>query len=100
MNNRRKSNREIREKEKELKELVEERILILTEEEIDSLVFEKWFGNLMEEMINLIEKPLKGELETLKLLDNRYKSTLSDLDEEYSELEANFESLLSELVIV
>ncbi len=98
MSNRTKSNREIREKEKELKKLVEERILILTEEEIDSLVFEKWFGNLMEEMINLIERPLKNELETLKLLDNRYKSTLSDLDEEYSELEANFESLLSELV--
>lgn len=98
MSNRTKTNREIREKEKELKELVEERILILTEEEIDSLVFEKWFGNLMEEMVSLIEKPLKNELEILKLLDDRYKYTLNDLDEEYSELEASFESLLSELV--
>ena len=98
MSDRTKINKEIREKEKELKELVEERILILTEEEIDSLVFEKWFGNLMEEMISLIEKPLKDELEILKMLDDRYKSTLNDLDEEYSELEASFESLLSELV--
>lgn len=98
MNNRLKINKEIREKEIELKELVEERILILTEEEIDSLVFEKWFGNLIEEMISLIEKPLKDELEILKLLDDRYKSTLNDLDEEYSELETSFESLLSELV--
>ncbi|SQB35496.1 type I restriction-modification system subunit M [Clostridium cochlearium] len=98
MSYRTKINKEIREKEKELKELVEERILILTEEEIDSLVFEKWFGNLMEEMISLIEKPLKDELEILKMLDDRYKSTLNDLDEEYSELEASFESLLSELV--
>lgn len=95
-----KLNREIRDKEKELKEQVEERILILTEEEIDSLIYEKWFGNLMEEMIGLIEKPLKKELGILKLLDNRYNETLSDLDEEYSKLEASFESLLSELVIV
>ena len=49
-------------------------------------------------MINLIEKPLKNELNTLKLLDNRYKSTLDDLDEEYTELEASFQSLLAELV--
>src|SRR5699024_5325159 len=75
MNNRRKTNREIREKEKELKELVQERILILTEEEIDSLVFEKWFGGLIEEMVNLIEKPLKDELAVLESLDDRYKST-------------------------
>jgi type I restriction enzyme M protein len=98
MSNRLKVNKEIREKEIELKELVEERILILTEKEIDSLVFEKWFGGLVEEMNNLIEKPLKKELEILRLLDNRYKSTLNDLDKEYSELEASFESLLSELV--
>lgn len=91
-------NKEVREQEKELKELIEERILILTEEEIDSLVFEKWFGNLMEEMVSLIEKPLKNELDILKLLDERYKSTLNDLDMEYRELEDSFESLLSELV--
>ncbi|MBC8590011.1 type I restriction-modification system subunit M [Wansuia hejianensis] len=98
ISDRSKINREIRDKEKELKELVQERILILTDKEIDSLVFEKWFGGLIEEMINLIEKPLKNELNTLKLLDNRYKSTLDDLDEEYTELEASFQSLLAELV--
>ena len=98
MNNRLKINREIREKEKELSELVQERILILTEKEIDSLVYEKWFGGLMEEMIDLIEKPLKDELQMLKILDDRYKYTLNDLDAEYSQLEASFESLLSQLV--
>nr|WP_312579602.1 type I restriction-modification system subunit M [Sedimentibacter sp.] len=98
MSNRLLINKEIREKEKELKELVQERILVLTEEEIDALVYEKWFGSLIGEMIDLIEKPLKKELEILRLLDDRYKSTLNDLDEEYSELETNFESLLSELV--
>ena len=100
MSDRSKINKEIREKEKELKELVEDRILILTDEEIDSLVFEKWFGGLIDEMVALIEKPLKKEIEILKMLDDRYKSTLNDLDAEYKELEASFESLLSELVRV
>ena len=72
----------------------------LTDEEIDSLVFEKWFGGLIDEMVALIEKPLKKEIEILKMLDDRYKSTLNDLDAEYKELEAGFESLLSELVRV
>lgn len=98
MSTRTKVNREIREKEAELKDSVEERIVSLTEKEIDSLIFEKWFGNLLDDMISLIEKPLKKELATLKLLDERYKSTLNDLDLEYKELEASFESLLSELV--
>lgn len=100
MSDRLKINKEIREKVRELKELVQERILILTEEEIDSIVFEKWFGGLIEEMIDLIEKPLKKELEILRLLDSRYKLTLNDLDEEYNELEDSFKSLLSELVII
>lgn len=100
MSNRTRANREIREKENELKELVEERILILREEEIDSLVYEKWFGGLIEDMIALIERPLKDEMDTLKLLNNRYKSTLGDLDEEYNKLEKDFEELLSQLVRV
>lgn len=100
MSNRTSINKEIREKEADLKGLVQERILNLTEKEIDSLVYEKWFGGLIEKMISLIEKPLKDELDTLKLLNDRYNSTLNDLDAEYSELESSFESLLSELVTV
>lgn len=100
MSNRTRINREVREKEKELKELIQERILILTEEEINSLVYEKWFGGLVEAMINLIEKPLKDELEILKMLDDRYKSTLDNLEEEYNELNSSFEALLSELVTI
>ncbi len=95
-----KYSKEIREKEKELKELVEERILILTDEEVDSLVYEKWFGELVEDMVNLIRKPLEEELDALKLLNERYSSTLNDLDKEYSELGAIFESMLSELVVI
>lgn len=92
--------RDVREGEKDLKEEVEERILNLTDEEIDSLVYEKWFGSLEEDMVNLIIKPLKEELSTLKKLKDRYSQTLSDLDEEYSKLEADFEKMLAELVVV
>src|SRR5699024_4593090 len=42
MGKRSKTNREIREKVKELETLSQDRILTLTEEEIDSLVYEKW----------------------------------------------------------
>ena len=98
MKNRTKTNRNIGIKEKELKELVGERILILTDKEIDSLIYEKWFGSLNEKMINLIENPLKEELERLEIIDKRYKYTLNDLDEEYNKLESEFNSLLSELV--
>ena len=95
-----KSNREIKNKETELKDAVQERIIVLIDEEIDSLVYKKWFGTLADEMLGLIEKPIKKELDILKQLDNRYKYTLNDLEDEYSELEAEFEEMLSELVTV
>ena len=100
MEDKSKYSKDIREKEKELKEEVEERILTLTEKEIDSLVYEKWFGHIVEDMVNLIRKPLEEELDTLKQLKDRYSSTLSDLDKEYNELGASFENMLSELVVI
>ncbi|HZK18118.1 MAG TPA: type I restriction-modification system subunit M [Clostridia bacterium] len=100
MSDRTKSGREIRKKETELKESVEKRILTLTDKEVDSLVYEKWFGQLSDDMVNLIERPLKDELDILKLLNERYGSTLDDLDKEYSELEKEFNSMLSDLVVV
>lgn len=95
-----KTNRAIREQEVELEKLVEDRLLILTDEEIDHLMYEKWFGNLTNDINKLIEEPLKEELDTLKLLDERYRSTLQDLDKEYRELESSFESLMEELVVM
>lgn len=100
MEDKAKYGKEIRENEKELKEIVEERILSLTDDEVDSLSYEKWFGKLIEDMVNLIRKPLEKELDTLKLLNERYSSTLNDLDIEYRELESSFESMMSELVVV
>ncbi|NLB76361.1 MAG: N-6 DNA methylase, partial [Crenarchaeota archaeon] len=91
-------NREIKGKESELDQLVQDRILTLTHDEIDTIVYKKWFGHLDAEMAELIEKPVKKELDTLKLLDDRYKDTLDDLDEEFGALESELESLLAELV--
>ncbi|WP_010281095.1 type I restriction-modification system subunit M [Bacillus timonensis] len=85
--------------EKALKEEVQERIIILTNEEIDSLIFEKWFSNTVEAMIDLVEVPLKKELSTLQMLHNRYSDTLSVIDEESRNLESAFEQLMSELVV-
>jgi type I restriction enzyme M protein len=100
MEDKSKYGKEIREKEKELKELVEERILTLTDDEVDSLAYEKWFCELIEDMVNLIRRPLEEELDTLKLLNERYSSTLNDLDKEYSEIEAVFGDMLSNLVVI
>ncbi|PGW87622.1 type I restriction-modification system subunit M [Bacillus thuringiensis] len=85
--------------EKALKEAVQERILTLTNEEIDNLMHEKWFGNTVDAMVGLVEIPLKAELSTLQMLHNRYADTLSAIDEESRGLESAFEALMSELVV-
>jgi type I restriction enzyme M protein len=98
MASRLKLNRDMKAKESELDQLVQDRIFILTDDEIDALVYKKWFGHLDAEMTELIEKPLKKDLSTLELLNDRYKDTLDDLDEEFKVLESELESLLAELV--
>lgn len=85
--------------EKALKEAVQERILTLTNEEIDNLMYEKWFGNTVDAMVDLVETPLKKELSILQMLQNRYADTLSAIDEECNGLESAFEALMSELVV-
>ncbi|MBF2558595.1 type I restriction-modification system subunit M [Listeria seeligeri] len=91
--------KEIKTKESELKEAVYERILVLTDEEIDELVFEKWFGTTVADLVKLIELPLKKELNILEQLHKRYAETLDDLDEESTKLEAELEKMMSELVV-
>ncbi|MTK10016.1 MAG: type I restriction-modification system subunit M [Hungatella sp.] len=92
-------NKAVKAEEKELKEKIEERILVLADEEIDSYVYEKWFGTTVELMIDLVTQPLKEELNTLEMLHNRYSQTLSAIELEIETLEKAFESLLSELVV-
>ncbi|EPE5827777.1 type I restriction-modification system subunit M [Listeria monocytogenes] len=91
--------KEIKAKESELKEAIYERILVLTDEEIDELVFEKWFGTMVDDLVKLIEIPLKKELNIIKQLHERYAETLDDIDEESKKLENELEKLMSELVV-
>lgn len=99
MNQKSKLNTEIKNQEKELQGSVYDRIENLTNEEIDSLVYEKWFGGIETKIVNLVQAPLKDELQTLKTLNTRYSTTLSDLEKETEQVESEFESLLSELVV-
>nr|WP_249357653.1 N-6 DNA methylase [Lactococcus lactis] len=65
------TNKSVKEKEKQLKEAVEVRIENLTNEEIDMLVFEKWFAGTVDALVGLVEKPLRAELSKIALLENR-----------------------------
>ncbi|MFW8577096.1 type I restriction-modification system subunit M [Enterococcus entomosocium] len=94
------TNKSVKEKEKQLKEAVEIRIENLTNEEIDMLVFEKWFAGTVDALVGLVEKPLREELSTIALLENRYAQTFNEIDAQVSELEKAFEALASELVVI
>lgn len=91
--------REVKAREKALKGVVQERILTLTNEEIDNLMYEKWFSNTVDSLVRLIEIPLQKELSSLHMLHDRYADTLSAIDEESRSLESAFEALISELVV-
>lgn len=93
------TNKAIKTKEKQLKEAVEAKIEQLTDEEIDNLVYEKWFGNTVNALVALVEQPLRSELATIALLEKRYAQTLNDLDAQVSELEKAFEAMAAELVV-
>lgn len=93
------TNKSIKEKEKQLKEAVESKIENLTNEEIDTLVFEKWFAGTVDALVGLVEKPLRAELSTIALIENRYAQTFNEIDAQVSELEKSFEALASELVV-
>ncbi|NLX75686.1 MAG: type I restriction-modification system subunit M, partial [Synergistaceae bacterium] len=92
-------NREKNNKTKELDSLVEDRILNLTNKEIDYLIELKWFKEIKTEITSLITDPVKEEIDTLIELNERYSQTLEDLDREIEALEKDFQSLLSELVV-
>jgi len=90
----------IKAEEKELKDAVQERILVLTDEEIDNLMYEKWFGSTAEEMVGLVQAPLKAELDTLQMLQERYAKTLTEIDTEIDSLMNEFEALQDNLVVI
>lgn len=91
--------KDIKTEEKELKDVVEERIVVLTDEEIDNLMYKKWFGNTSDKMVALVQIPLKAELNTLTMLEERYANTLDSIDMEIESLMSEFELLKNELVV-
>ncbi|NRT75147.1 type I restriction-modification system subunit M [Clostridium beijerinckii] len=91
--------KDIKTEEKELKDALEERILVLTDEEIDKLMYKKWFGSTAQKMVALAQIPLKAELNTLTMLEERYANTLDSIDMEIESLMSEFEALKSELVV-
>ncbi|MBC2458461.1 type I restriction-modification system subunit M [Clostridium beijerinckii] len=91
--------KDIKSEEKELKDAVEERIVVLTDEEIDNLMYKKWFRNTADKMVALVQIPLKAELNTLTMLQERYTNTLDSIDMEIESLMSEFELLRYELVV-
>lgn len=50
-------------------------------------------------MIRLIESPLKEDLQTLGMLEERYADTLATIEEESNRLEQAFEEMMQQLVV-
>lgn len=92
--------KEIKNEEKELSDAVQDRILSLTDEEIDLLIHKKWFGNIIDQLVGLVQVTLKEELSTLEKLENRYSDTLADIEQEIESMMHDFEMLKNELVVV
>ena len=91
--------KEIKTEEKELADAVQDRIIILTDEEIDMLMYKKWFGDTTKLMVGLVQVSLKEEVNSLQKLEDRYSNTLSDIDMQIENLMNDFEMLKNELVV-
>ena len=93
-------NKSVKAQEKQLNDEVEMKIETLTNTEIDELVYEKWFGNLIEVLVSLVERPLREELSKISMLEKRYDQTLDEIDLEIEKAEKLFKDLASELVVI
>jgi len=99
LNERTKVNREVKALETTLKEQTEESIEKLTDEEIDDLMYNKWFGSVISKVNRLLENPLTEELADLEQLQDRYSETLSTLEEESDKLEKELEAMMEQMVV-
>lgn len=91
--------KELKKEEKELWDAVQDRILVLTDDEIDNLVYEKWFGKTVNEVVELINVAVKSELNILQKLEDRYADRLDDIDKQIESLLLDFEALKNDLVV-
>lgn len=92
--------KELKNEEKELWDAVQERIEKLTDDEIDMLVYHKWFGKTVNDIVELMHVSVKSELNILQKLEERYSDTLDGIDEKIESLLVDFEALKDDLVMV
>lgn len=92
--------KKIKNDEEELTKQVEDRIEKLTDSEIDELMYAKWFGTFVKDLSELSNRMLKDELETLRMLNERYNQTMDSIDNQINELMASFSVLQQELVVM
>ena len=91
--------RDIRKLNTDLKEMTEEYIETLTDDEIDTLMYKKWFGSVISKVNRLLENPLTEELAVLEQLQDRYSDTLSTLEVESNKLEKELEAMMAQMVV-
>ena len=94
-----KLNRFIKNKKMELKTNSEDYIKTLNNQEIDELMYEKWFGSAISNVNTLFENPINTELNMLEELQRRYSSTLSSLEERNNELGEELELMMKQMVV-
>lgn len=89
----------IKDDKKSLDEKVYARFEILTHEEIDQLMWNKWFGTITNDIGKILEAPVLKELDILSMLNERYSDTLQSIDLEINNLEKSLEEMMKELVL-
>ena len=89
----------IKDDRKSLDEKVYTRFETLTHEEIDQLMWNKWFGTFTNDIGKILEAPVLKELDILSMLNERYSDTLQSIDLEIDNLEKSLEDMMKELVL-
>lgn len=89
----------IKDDRKSLDEKVYTRFETLTHEEIEQLMWNKWFGTFTNDIGKILEAPVLKELDILSMLNERYSDTLQSIDLEIDNLEKSLEDMMKELVL-
>ena len=92
------ANRAVKKAVEALDEMTIARYANLTEDEVKTLLLEKWFGSFEADMIKLLDNAIDSELDQLSTLIDRYSDTLQDIQAQKKALEAELQSMMAQLV--
>ena len=92
------ANRTVKKATEALDEMTIARYANLTEDEVKTLLLEKWFGSFEADMIKLLDNAIDSELDQLSTLIDRYSDTLQDIQAQKKALEAELQSMMAQLV--